>query len=301
MAIVWRTLLAASRRDVVAWHIGFAALFLLIAVSLGVLLSSNKGTGFLGRALLPVLAAHAVLMIGGWLSLTLAGVAPKLVAMFTLTEDLLDHHLLRAQLGLLSSGIGGLAVVWGWELPDGLALVMLVLIAGGAGCLLWQLVTLYRHRRRRLFDVHAPFMKGALLFGVVGLLVMLANIGKPPGSPGWIVAGWLFLAGWLGTAVQGFFYKVVSFLLWLHRYAPIAGQQPTPRLEDLYHPHLAMAGFALWMVGIATTTLGLALGNPEWTRLATFPVTAGGLFWLGNILLIILPHRSEQIPVPWPK
>ena len=46
------------------------------------------------------------------------------------------------------------------------------------------------------------------------------------------------------TPIQGFLYKIGTFLAWLHRYAPVAGRQPVPGLEDLYDRRIAVTGWA---------------------------------------------------------
>ena len=75
--------------------------------------------------------------------------------------------------------------------------------------------------------------------------------GRTASDPIWVGAGWLAIAGWAETAIQGFLYKIGTFLTWLHRYAPLAGRQPVPRLEDLYDRATAMFGWAAWTIGVA--------------------------------------------------
>jgi hypothetical protein len=112
------------------------------------------------------------------------------------------------------------------------------------------------------------------------------------------VAAWLLLAGWLGTAVQGFFYKIASFLVWLRVYAPVAGIKPVPRLEELYGRHAALAALALWVAGVVAVALTLSWRQPEWTRLAALLVSAGGLIWLANVLRVALPRQTGGSLLP---
>jgi hypothetical protein len=63
-----------------------------------------------------------------------------------------------------------------------------------------------------------------LLVGAVALLVPgLVRLGVA-NDPLWIATGWLAIFGAAGTAIQGFFYKISTFLVWLKRYGPIAGK-----------------------------------------------------------------------------
>jgi len=69
----------------------------------------------------------------------------------------------------------------------------------------------------------------------------------------------LLLFGMAETAIQGFFYKIATFLVWLKRYAPVAGTQPVPKLEEMYRFRLALTGAGFWAIAIAGTTISLLL------------------------------------------
>jgi hypothetical protein len=93
--------------------------------------------------------------------------------------------------------------------------------------------------------------------------------------------GWLAIAGLAETAIQGFFYKITTFLVWLHRYAPQARRKRVPRLEDMYQRRLAVAGWVCWTGGLALSTAAIASGSQLISllaglglspRLAYFPV-----------------------------
>jgi len=298
--IIAGTLRSTARPDVIAWHIGTATAALSVAATLGLLLACNKsGDLSLGGAHFPTLAAHIALMVVGWVSVMIAGVGSKLVPMFTLTEDLLDHRLAGLQLTLLAGGGAGLALAWGlpaWvpflALPGALA------IAAGAILFAAQVLRLYRLRRRRTFDIHMPFTLAALAFGLVAalLLVVAVALARPFGDWLWVVAAWLALPGWAGTMIQGHMYKIATFLVWLHRYAPLAGKARLPRLDDLYSRHLALAGAALWVVGVAGAAPALALRTmPVLVGVAPL-LTLGVLAFLSNLVLIAMP-RTLSAPV----
>lgn len=78
----WR----APNREVVGWHVVAGLLGSLMGMSMGVVLAFNKGNGMLGQGLLGFLGAHIAFMLGGWVAITLTGVAYRLICMFTLSE-----------------------------------------------------------------------------------------------------------------------------------------------------------------------------------------------------------------------
>ncbi len=288
VGIVAATLRRVPERDVVFWHVVAAVVGLAVATSLGVLLALSKFAGFLGGLTLPILAAHVTLMLGGWVTPMLAGVAYRLVGMFTLSEDRLRPGWAWAALVLASGG--------SWLLAASLLLGLgPVPAAGGAAALLAgvtlvaaQLVRLYRLRRRRGFDVHIPFVLASMAFGVLAASLTLVGLvtQRPVADPLWVAVGWWAIVGWAETAIQGFLYKIGTFLTWLHRYAPLAGRQPVPRLEELYGRRTALFGWASWTTGVALAGLA-ALGSLAWlVPFAAVGLSLGAAAFLANAVRV---------------
>ncbi len=278
------TLLRARERDVVFWHIAGAVASLALAASLGLLLALSKANAFLGGWTLPILAAHATLMLGGWVTPMLAGVAFRLIGMFTLSEDRLRPSWAWAELPLMLLGSWTLAASLLFGLGSLPALVGAVAL--GAGLVLFglQVVHLYRVRRRRTFDVHVPFVLTSLAFGLAAACLVVVGIAgnRPASDPLWVAVGWMAIAGWAETAIQGFLYKIGTFLTWLHRYAPLVGRQRVPRLEDLYGRRTALLGWLAWTVGVALGA-SAALTQQEGLAMASAAgLSAGAAAFLVN-------------------
>jgi hypothetical protein len=296
VVVAW-TLKRAPRRDVVAWHIAAALVALGGGVVLGLLLALNKGTGFLGSLTLRLMAGHATLMLGGWVAVMLSGVAYRLVGMFTLSEDRLWHRVAWFALGLSSTGpwvfATGLVTSAGREV----LLAGAILMAAGQVLFGVQLVHLYRVRRRRGFDIHIPFALVAAGSGVLCTLLLAGGVAAEvaPGSSLWVAAGWLAIAGLTVTAIQGFFYKIATFLVWLHRYAPLAGRQRVPRLEEMYGRRLARAGWALWTTALALSSLAIFLDDRLLSRLAGVAALAGLGCFFANVARIGAHWRSTDL------
>jgi hypothetical protein len=282
--VVVGTLLAAPERDTTWWHVLAATTALATGATLGLLLALSKQVGFLAGLTLPILGAHAVLMLGGWVTPLLTGVAYRLISMFTLTEDRLRPGLATAELGLTAGGawIVAASLLFGLGPPVGLVGAAAML----AGLLLFagQLVRLYRLRLRRSPDVHIPFVLVAIGSGLLaaGVLVWGFASGRGPADPVWIVVGWLVIVGWAETAIQGFLYKIGPFLTWLHRYGPVAGLQRVPMLEDLYSRRLALLGCVFWTAGLALGALA-PVTTAEWVPLgAAVGLSLGGAATIVN-------------------
>lgn len=283
VSVVSRTLRAAPVRDTTWWHVAVATSALATGASLGLLLALSKHVGFLSGLTLPVLAAHAMLMVGGWVTPLLTGVAYRLVSMFTLTEHHLRDDWATAELWLTAGGAWTVAASLLLSLGSVVSLVGAVALLAGLVLFAAQVLRLYRLRLRRSPDVHIPFALAAMAYGLLaaGLLVWGFFSGRGPTDPVWIAAGWLAIVGWPQTAIMGFLYKIGPFLTWLHRYAPVAGVEPVPMLEQLYSRPLALVGCAAWAIGVFVGG-AVPFTTAEWVPL----VAAAGLATGGAMLVL---------------
>lgn len=296
VGIVAVTLARAPHRDVIYWHVAAAVAGLAMAATLGLLLALSKFSGLLGGTTFPILGAHVTLMLGGWVTPMLTGVAYRLVGMFTLSEDRLREDWAAAALALNVSGAWILAAGLLFGLGRWVELLGSVGLLAGIGVFGVQLVRLYRLRRRRTFDVHIPFALSATAFGLLsaGLAVAGLALQAPASDPLWVAAVWLAIAGWAETAMQGFLYKIGTFLTWLHRYAPLAGRQAVPRLEDLFGQRTALVGWGCWTLGVALAAVA-ALSRAEWLATpASLGLSAGAGAFLWNAARVGAHWRRAQ-------
>jgi hypothetical protein len=303
--VITATMRAAPVRDTTWRHVALATAALVTGATLGLLLAFSKQAGFLAGWTLPILAAHVALMLGGWLSVLLTGVAHHFVSMFTLTEDRVREDWAALELGLIAGGawITALSLLLGGSTTIGLLGAASFL--AGLGLFALHVARRYRVRLRRSAGVHVPYAVVAIAAGLVaaGLLVFGFATARGPADPIWIAVGWLLIVGWLETAIQGFLYKLGPFLTWLRRYAPDASLHPVPVLEQLYSRPLALCGLACWTVGVA---LGAALPFTAPDAEGWLPFGAGLALSLGGVATIanglrIAGHWFGLRPIrlPW--
>lgn len=170
---------------------------------------------------------------------------------------------------------------------------------GGQALFGGQVLLLYLHRRRRKIDVHMPFATVAILAVLTSSIMLAAGIAGDVdlSDPLWLAAGWLAIVGTALTAIQGFFYKIATFLIWLHRYAPMVGRGRVPRLEELYDQRVAYTGWACWTSGLLLSTVALLLGASSLTVLAGVAGSVGLGCFLVNVALIANHERDPQLSV----
>lgn len=253
----------ATIRVTPRWHpaltfISVALFNLLVVFSLGLTLALNWSMGFLGAATRSHLIHHVIWGFGGWLTLTILGVALKLVPLFTLT------HKEPGKLGLpvLILFNLGLYVALFWRLPGLLLMLFAVIIY------LVDMAQSLQHRVRRVWDISLRYAGHGLLW--LGIGAVLSLIGALNGLTTKQAVGTVYALaiGWVGLLIIGHLFKILPFLVWTARYAPRAGREKVPLLTDLYNPRVANCIRYLLSAGCLGVVAGL------WTNL--LPVATGG-------------------------
>jgi hypothetical protein len=281
---VFTTWLRAPHHEVIGWHIVLGMAGALMGMSMGVVLAFNKSNGVLGEGYLGFLGAHIVFMIGGWVAITLMGVAYRLICMFTLSEKYFRPWLAWTSLALVFTGSWGFATALHLEWPRWTSQALLVLLLAGFVCFVVQVERLYRMRMRKAVDIHMPFViaAGAMLLAVPVLVFIGVSQGVRLNDPIWVASVWLALIGVAGTAIQGFFYKISTFLVWLKRYAPVAGKGKAPKLEEMYDRRLALAGFVVWVAAVSSGAACL-LAEVDAMPVVGAGMAVAALCFLGNV------------------
>lgn len=294
--LVAPSLRRALPRDVTAIYLTGAVLSLLLVVTLGVLLALNLRYGFLPGGAGTHLGAHLALGAGGWFGLAIIGVSYRLSAMFYMVrrdEPLADSRWL-AWLTVGSVLAPATALFFGaytagrWMLAPAALLGLTY-----AGLLTRRLL----RRQRRLVDmtlVHMFTAAGILVPACAGLLAIAA--GWDPPRRLWALLGLLLLPGWVGNMVMGLAHRVLPFLVWYSRFAPLAGKAPIPSLADLLPRRWPGVAYALWNAGLLGLMLALLAGAaPAWQTGAGLLAAAGAIAFAVAAVAVLLRRAQEPV------
>ncbi|HKV86065.1 MAG TPA: hypothetical protein VJN88_16045 [Ktedonobacterales bacterium] len=293
VVIMGATLARAASRPLTAWYLTAAIGYLCVVVSLGLTAALDLQFDFLPTGFARLLLAHITIGVIGWLTCTLLGVSYTLVRMFALVHNHTDR-LGRLIFALLNVGVVGLAassacdVRWGKALCGGVLVVAVWMYAYDY----WRMLRL---RQRRVLDTtqrHAsvavvyltcvlPLAVGAAVFGChrTGILMALALS---------------VFVGWLGQTAIGYLYKIVPFLVWQSRYAPLVGKTKVPLMRDLVQQQWATATFWLLNCGLLGAVVASALAWTLPLRFSCVVFGAGLVLAAANVIRAIAPKGSEQ-------
>jgi hypothetical protein len=280
------TFAASQRRDAAAWSFPFAAVWLFVTVSAGLLLAANRHAPFLPLSALDLLRAHAHLGLAGYFLSLLQGVTFQLVPMFTMGAAARPRW---AMAGLLATQ-AGLPLLAGGLAWSGIAatrvgglMVLAGMVAGGVA-----LAATLRTRRRRALDPGVrAFLAGlAVLALAAGWGVLLAfDLGpaERPAESAWVY-GLLVVAGGLGLAVPGMLCKILPFLVWMKAYGPRVGREPVPAATALASRKLEYAWLAAHLAGLGLLAAGALARMPAATAMGAAALAAGAACYLINAL-----------------
>lgn len=284
------TLPRTSRRDLTWWCVAGATLFLVGSWVLGLLLAVNLGTGLLGGSRYTVLAVHLHLAAGGWVLLTIVGVADRLLPMFLGSRGA-TRLPGRIAAGLVAAGAGAL-LLSEHLLPASVLRPALALLALGAAAFLLQAVLHFRAGRRP--SLHPGMRLAAAALVLLGLAVVAGGTalarGRP--APALLTAyGLLLVPGGLALFVAGFQYRIVPFLTWTHRYAGRGGEPGIPRVEELVDERSALAAAALLAAGAGLMAAGALWGGAGVVRAGGLAFTAGAATEAAQLLALLAGWR----------
>ena len=251
------------------------------------------------------LSAHAHLGLVGWLALTLMGVGYQLIPMFNVINRA------KPRFGWAVLAITGAATaLFGsamlFDPPVEARVVLAALLALGPA--LWGIdqVLLMRSRSKRRVDIQGRATYASLFFLAAVIPFGLAASAGTPLTPDGEPARWLLsyaalgMLGWLGSTLVGNSYKILSFLIWFHRYRPLVGREPVPVASEIYSEGAATAVLAL--NGLAALVLALAgvSGNIGLWRAGGLLLAAVGPAHAATMLYMFLPKKARRAAAPIP-
>jgi len=284
------TLARIPRRDLTWWCIAGAGFFLAATVALGVTLAGNLHYGYLGGSRLLVLGVHAHIAIAGWVLLVVVGVARHLLPMFLISHG---APLRPAKSAAALLGTGVMLLVVGYHMGDVVGYTLpALLIAAGTAAFLVQAALFFRHRKRPRLDAGMRLAAAALVVLAFALVLAPFTFTRGFGAPRLATAYGAALVLGLALFVAGHLYKILPFLVWNHRYGPLIGKRPLPRVADLFDARAANVAAALLALGTSVLIGAVLAGAAAWTRFAAALIAAGAST-LTVQMITVLRRRPE--------
>ncbi|WP_456401565.1 hypothetical protein [Hydrogenimonas sp.] len=251
--------------------------FLLLGILIGFAMALGIGAGA-GVDIERWLGAHIVLVLGGFVTLTIVGMSMVLLPMFGLSHGFDETPVNRA-FKIISGGVAVYTIGALFD-SDSLRFLSFLAIWGGTGLYLWQIWLIYKARARKENDIW--FRSMAVGYGALAAALLLAPVaimGRFEGVA--LAAGWFLVMGFFTFLINGHLFKIVPFLVWFERYSPLVGKEKVPMLADMIPKKPGEYQFWFSTAGMIVGGIGLLFGSDELFR-------AGGAFMaIGAIFMFI--------------
>ena len=278
------TLRRAPERNLTWWALVGSASSLVATIVLGVSLAGNLRWGYLGAERFLAVGVHLHVAIAGWVLLTIVGVAHRLLPMFLLSHGASELPG-RAAAALLAAGVA-LLLATHHALTLWTTAAVALSLGGGVAALLTQALLYFRSRRKPALDPGLRLAGAGLV--LLGCALLLAPFFLAAGlaAPRIATAYALTLVGAASLFVAGHYYKIVPFLIWFHRFGPLVGRRPVPRVVDLYSVTAGNAAALLLAAGAAGLGAGTLAGIGPMVTAAAVSFAVGATVLAVQMILI---------------
>lgn len=292
MLFAWNmaiTLIRASLWNAITISAACAVLYLVLAAVSGFMMGINFATGLWIAYHEQILHAHIWLGTIGWFGLLITGFSYKMLPMFYLSH----HYPVRLQ--QVSLLLWNAAVLFGaiTFLTDGgplSKLITLLLLALAVIVYNIHLLQIIKHRNKRnpgsgiKWSVYGS--QTFALFTVIALICAFVSPGQLFRADFVLVAGWIYLGGWVSFTILSYSSKIVPFLWWTHKYGKLVGKPGTPIMSALLnekHVHYGLAAIALSSLLLLT---GLQLQSQLAVTIAGAAYSVCSIVYISRIGLV---------------
>jgi hypothetical protein len=277
VATLKKTELRTLTVKTVAWSNSYLLLGILTGFALALGLAGN-----LGINISLMLKAHVYAVLAGYVILTIMGLSLTLIPMFSLAHGFEQKAVERAfSLVIIGVGLVFIGALLGFE-----RVMFLGYGVSFAGLLfyLWQIYIIYKLTVRKEMDVWAKSMIFAfvtlILSMALGVVYFMTNIASILHA-----SVWFLLLGFVSSFITGHLYKIVPFLVWFERFAPLVGTEKVPMLHEMYSKEGAAMMFWFTASGVMLGGLGLLFESNMFFK-------AGGSFLLFGAIFLFITMRK---------
>jgi energy-converting hydrogenase Eha subunit A len=291
-------LIRATRSGPVRSYLATSLAFLTATVALGLLWVLSLRYGWMPVTLGRV-AAHAHLALLGWIGLTVMGASYQLVPMFSIARGSSTRIPLLA-LGTTAGALVLFALAMVTDPSREFRLLLAGTLAIGPSLWLWDMTRLFSRRARRRLDIHGRASVASwVALGATAALGIMAAAGTPLLSDSqparWPLAyGAAAMVGWAGASVVGNSFKIVPFVVWLHRHQRNVGRGYVPLVGDLSIHWIEHAVLGAALGAAILLVAGAATATVDVVHLAGWLLVTAGAGQLAAFLAVLRPVARRR-------
>ena len=249
-------------------------IFLFIAVTYGFIAALNMQYGFLEINMMSLVKSHVVGVLAGYVMMTLMGISLVLIPMFSLSHGFPTTSIER--------GFNFMVLGVALYLLQVLETFSLGLIAISVLLFIYQMYIIFKDRVRKENDYWVKNMTASFIFIIAVIVISILGFIFDSNSL-FMLGGYFLFFGFLVNIIVGHIYKILPFLVWYQRFAPLVGQQKVPLLNDMIIVPLAEKQFTITLYGTLVSGVGVLFGFGYLFILGALAMFVGALMVIYNM------------------
>jgi len=291
---VWASSFKSDRRNVHAWFVIAAALWLLVTTFFGLLLVCNFSLPVFDRNSVEFLSVHAHLGIIGWFVFMVIGVGSRLIPMFLISKYTNDKvlWLIFALMNLALISFSGLYL---YDFPVGLFYIPIACGLGAVFLFGRHCYLAYRVRIRKSVDQQVKtslISVGQMLLPILALVIALFFLPGDKFPQAALVYGFCIFFGWITAIILGMTFKTMPFIVWNQVYHNKAHQAKTPAPKELFNERIYKGMLYSYLAGFIIFIAGIISLNPVILKTGALALVLAAVLYVYNVL-IIATHKSK--------
>ncbi len=277
------TIKKVKKFNLVMVSVVIANIFLFLGLIFGIMMALGYA-GTISVDIMSLLKAHIYLVLGGYVGITIMGMSLILLPMFWLSHSF-SWRPVEYALTIMSVAVVVvmLSSIFDSNILEYAGYILSII----ALCLyFYQIYIIYKTRVRLDKDIYLY----SLLFSYVCLaLVLIMGVIYLfyPNTSLLLTIGWILFFGYITFVITGHLYKIVPFLVWYERFAPLIGKQKVPMLADMVPERSAKFQFAFSALGVTICAIGIFFGINDIFKAGVSFLLVGSIFMVKDLMYMI--------------
>ncbi len=278
-ADLFATLKKGEHKSIVVSSMKASNIFLLLGILSGFVMALSFG-GVIEIDPIHWLKAHVFAVFGGYVLLTIMGLSMVLLPMFGLSHGFNEKPMLwayRFMISGVSAVMIGSLIGLGWLETIGILIVIASVVT-----YFYQIYLIKKTRARKENDIWVKSL--AFAFFTLAIALFESIVYLLGASESWIMsAGWFLMMGFVGFLISAHLYKIIPFLVWFERYAPLVGKQKVPMLNEMVPLRAANAQMISTATGVMLVGISLLVGSDSMFYGGVSVLVVGAVYLLYSV------------------
>lgn len=281
----------SDNRNVHAWYVITAALWLFTTTFFGLLLVFNFSFRIFPENSVDYLSVHAHLGIVGWFVLMVVGVGSRLIPMFLISKYT-NNKTLWAIFAMLNMALITFSYLHLQDFSSASFYVPIVIGLSAMALFGRHCHQAYKKRIRRSVDRQVQTSLVAVVQLLVFLIVAFGLL--PDDMPGGIalIYGFCIFFGWLTAIIMGMTFKTMPFIIWNKVYHNRAHQGKTPAPKELFNDGVYRIMLYSYLAGFIVFIVGMIVLNQLVLKAAASALVLAAILYVYNVV-VTTTHKSK--------